>query len=111
LVARAIDAVPRDNMASRDRWKSAVLASELSAATKVVAIVIADFYINRDPRNRHSNWAWAAQGTLARAGGLSRCTVAAAMDELLQALRLYCHCGVTAAMAEILAPMIFGVLS
>ena len=29
----------------------------------------------------------------------------------LQALRLCRHCGVTAAMAEILAPMIFGVLS
>jgi hypothetical protein len=29
----------------------------------------------------------------------------------LQALRLYRHCGVTAAMAENLAPMIFGVLS
>ena len=29
----------------------------------------------------------------------------------LQALRLYRHCGLTAAMAEILAPVIFGVLS
>ena len=29
----------------------------------------------------------------------------------LQALRLYHHCGVTSAMAEALAPVIFGVLS
>jgi hypothetical protein len=69
FVARAMDAVqwlPRDNkewLASRDRGKSAVLASELSAATKVVAIVISDFYINRNPENRHFNWAWAAQET------------------------------------------------
>jgi hypothetical protein len=81
----AVQWLPRDNkewLVSRDRWKSAVLASELSAATKVVAIVIADIYINRDPQNRHFNWAWAAQGTLARAAGLSRRTVASAMDEL-----------------------------
>jgi hypothetical protein len=81
----AVQWLPRDNkewLASRDRWKSAVLASELSAATKVVGIVIADFYINRNPENRHFNWAWAAQETLARAAGLSRRTVASAMDEL-----------------------------
>jgi hypothetical protein len=47
-----------------------------------VAIVVADFYINRNPQNRHFNWAWAAQETLAGAAGLSRRTVATAMDEL-----------------------------
>jgi hypothetical protein len=88
LVARAMDAVqwlPRDNkewLVARDRWKYMVLASTLSAATKVVAIVVADFYINRDPQHRHFNWAWAAQETLASAAGPSRRTVASAMDEL-----------------------------
>ncbi|CEG09783.1 hypothetical protein BN961_03215 [Afipia felis] len=88
LLARVMDAVqwlPRDNkewLVARDRWKRAVLASALSAATKVVAIVIADFYINRNPQNRHFNWAWAAQETLARAAGLTRRTVASAMNEL-----------------------------
>jgi Helix-turn-helix domain len=81
----AVQWLPRDNkewLVARDRWKYTVMASTLSAATKVVAVVIADFYINRDPQHRHFNWAWAAQETLARAGGLSRRTVASAMDEL-----------------------------
>ena len=88
LLPRVMDAVqwlPRDNkewLIARDRWKCTVLGSDLSAATKVVAIVIADFYINRTPQNRQFNWAWAAQETLACAAGLSRRTVASAMDEL-----------------------------
>jgi hypothetical protein len=81
----AVEWLPRDNkewLVARDRWKYSVLASGLSAATKVVAIVVADFYINRNPLNRHFNWAWAAQETLAEAAGLSRRTVASAMDDL-----------------------------
>jgi len=81
----AVQWLPRANkewLVARDLWKRTVLGSDLSAATKVVAIVIADFYINRNPENRHFNWAWAAQETLARSAGLSRRTVASAMDEL-----------------------------
>jgi hypothetical protein len=81
----AVQWFPRDNkewLIARDLWKCAVLKSNLSAATKVVAIVIADFYINRTLQCRHFNWAWASQETLARAAGLSRRTVATAMDEL-----------------------------
>jgi hypothetical protein len=81
----AVQWLPRDNkewLVARDRWKCTVLASRLSAATKVVAIVIADFYINRNPQSRHFNWAWAAQELLARTAGVSRRTVASAMNEL-----------------------------
>ena len=84
----AVQWLPRANkewLIARDLWKRTVLGSDLSAATKVVAIVIADFYINRNPQNRHFNWAWAAQETLARAAGMSRRTVASAMNELEQA--------------------------
>jgi hypothetical protein len=81
----AVQWLPRDNkewLEARDRWKKAVLRSNLTAATKVVAIVIADFYIHRNPQNRAFNWAWAAQDLLADTAGLSRRTVATAMDEL-----------------------------
>ncbi len=84
-LADMVQWIPRDNkewLVARDKWKSAILASTLSPATKVVAVVIADFYINRNPSNRLFNWAWAAQGTLADAAGLSRRTIASAMDEL-----------------------------
>src|SRR5216683_461412 len=81
----AVQWLPRDNkewLVARDGWKRTVLGSDLSAGTKVVAIVIADFYINRNPQSRHFNWAWAAQETLAAAAGVSRRTVASAMNEL-----------------------------
>lgn len=88
LLVRAMDAVdwcPRDHkewLIAREHWKRSVLASPLSAATKVLAIVVADFYINRNPSHQYFNWAWAAQEKLAVAAGLSRRTVAAAMDDL-----------------------------
>jgi hypothetical protein len=82
----AVQWLPSDKhewIVARNEWENAVLASSLSPATKVLALVLSR-YINRNTKNRLFNWAWPAHGTLAKKAGLSRRTVGSGLDELEQ---------------------------
>ena len=57
-------------------------ASELTPYEKLVGLIIALQFINRDPAHRRFNWAWASLELLARTTGLSRRTVCSAMKRL-----------------------------
>src|SRR5256885_15988 len=65
-------------------------ASELTPYEKLVGLIIALQFINRDPAHRRFNWAWASLELLARTTGLSRRTVCSAMKRL-EEFRGACH--------------------
>ena len=59
-----------------------ISASELTPSEKLVGLIIALQFINRDPARPRFNWAWASQELLARTTALSRRTVCSAMKRL-----------------------------
>lgn len=69
----------------RDRWIEVIAASQLTTAEKLVAIILALQFINRNPKHKWFNWGWPSQTTLARRTGLSRRTVSSALSRLEQA--------------------------